>query len=79
MTDSKDEINPDHYRSHPSGVECIDVVEHLPYNIGAAIKYLWRCDLKHDEPDTDLQKAIWYIQRETERSKNMPKSNESTQ
>ena len=63
--------HPSHYTSNPSGVECIDVVEHLPFNIGSAIKYLWRCDLKHADPDEDLQKAAWYIQRERERRRKM--------
>jgi len=59
-----DPVNhPRHYTSHPSGIECIDVIEHLPYNIGAAIKYLWRCGLKNDGME-DLRKAQWYIQRE---------------
>jgi Protein of unknwon function (DUF3310) len=62
-----DPVNhPAHYTSHPSGIECIQVVEHMPYNIGAAIKYLWRCDLK-DAPIQDLEKAVWYVSREIER------------
>ena len=62
-----DPINhPRHYTSHPSGVECIQVVEHFPFNIGAAIKYLWRAGLKGDAID-DLQKAEWYCRREQER------------
>ena len=60
--------HPQHYNTHPSGVECIDVVEHMGFNLGNAIKYIWRCDHKgkHDE---DLEKAIWYIKREIERRK----------
>lgn len=62
-----DEINhPVHYTSHPSGVECIQVVEHFPFNIGAAIKYLWRAGLKGDKL-ADLRKAEWYCRREQER------------
>ena len=62
-----DPINhPRHYTSHPSGVECIQVVEHFPFNIGAAIKYLWRAGLKGDAIE-DLQKAEWYCRREQER------------
>ena len=62
---TEDMVNqPPHYKGHPSGVECIDIVEHLPYNIGAAMKYLWRCDSKHDDPEEDLRKAAWYINRE---------------
>lgn len=59
-----DAVNhPKHYTSHPSGVECIQVVEHMGFCIGNAIKYLWRADLKNDANE-DLRKAIWYIQRE---------------
>lgn len=58
--------HPKHYNSHPSGVECIDVVEHMGFNVGNAIKYLWRADFKSD-PVEDLRKAAWYIQREIER------------
>ncbi len=55
--------NPKHYTSHPSGVECIQITEHCSFNIGNAIKYLWRADLKGSS-NQDLEKAIWYIQRE---------------
>ncbi len=60
--------HPAHYTSHPSGIECIQVTEHLPFCIGNAIKYLWRCDDKHDDIQ-DLQKAAWYIDREIRRRK----------
>ena len=64
--------HPAHYTAHPSGVECIDVVEHLSFNIGNAIKYLWRADLK-GAPIEDLHKARWYIAREiARRSKAKP-------
>ena len=59
-----DQVNhPEHYNKHPSGVECIDIVEHLCFNLGNAIKYIWRADLKGNATE-DLEKAIWYIQRE---------------
>lgn len=62
-----DEVNhPAHYTAHPSGVECIDIVEAFNFNIGNAIKYLWRAGLKADAL-TDLKKAQWYINREVER------------
>lgn len=57
--------NPKHYNSHPSGVECIDITEHMNFNVGNAIKYLWRCD--HKNQMEDLRKAAWYIDREIER------------
>lgn len=62
-----DPINhPEHYTSHPSGVECITVTEHFGFNVGNAIKYLWRAGLKGDAL-ADLRKAAWYVQREIER------------
>jgi len=60
--------HPRHYTSHPSGVECITVVEHMGFCIGNAIKYLWRADLK-DNALEDLEKAKWYITREIDRRK----------
>ncbi len=57
---------PAHYRSHPSGVECIDIAKHEPYCIGAALKYIWRRNLK-GAPIQDLGKAIQYLQFEVER------------
>lgn len=58
--------NPKHYTSHPSGVECIQVTEHMSFNLGNAIKYLWRADEK-GAPLEDLKKAAWYINREIQK------------
>ena len=60
--------HPDYYNSHPSGIECIDIIRHYCFDIGNAIKYLWRkkkkkeigLDEKQKEIE-DLKKAIWYI------------------
>ena len=66
MADNVD--HPTHYNAHPSGVECIDIVEHMTFNTGSAIKYLWRAGLKEHAPTIeDLRKARWYIDREIER------------
>ena len=59
--------NPAHYTGHPSGIQCIQVTEHCSFCVGNAIKYLWRADLKHPDAIQDLQKAVWYINREIER------------
>lgn len=59
--------HPSHYNQHPSGVECIDIVEHYGFNLGSAIKYIWRAGLKSPDPIEDLRKAEWYIRREIER------------
>jgi len=58
--------NPKHYTSHPSGVDCIQITEHMGFNLGNAMKYIWRADLKDDALE-DLRKAEWYIRREIEK------------
>jgi len=63
-----DRINPDHYRSHPSGIEAIQVTEHFNFCLGNALKYIWRAGLKGDAVE-DLEKAKWYLSREIERRK----------
>jgi hypothetical protein len=67
MKDQNDLVNhPPHYTSHPSGVECIQITEHMGFCLGNAVKYLWRADLK-DNAIEDLQKAQFYIDREIAR------------
>lgn len=61
--------HPPHYTNHPSGVECIEVTEHMNFCLGNAVKYLWRAGEKGNYVQ-DLQKAIWYINREIERTQN---------
>lgn len=61
--------HPAHYNSHPSGVECITITEHMPFNVGNAIKYLWRAD--HKNGIEDLRKARWYVDREIQRLERM--------
>lgn len=58
--------HPKHYTSHPSGIECIQVTEHMDFCTGSAMKYLWRAGLKQDKVE-DLKKAKWYIERLLER------------
>lgn len=62
-----DPVNhPQHYTAHPSGIECIQITEHMGFNLGNAIKYVWRADLKNDALE-DLRKAAWYINREIQK------------
>lgn len=62
-----DPVNhPKHYTEHPSGVECIQITEHMNFCLGNAVKYIWRADLKRDAIE-DLKKAVFYINREIER------------
>lgn len=65
-----DPVNhPSHYCSHPSGIECITVTRHMNFNLGNAIKYLWRAG-KKDAEIQDLKKAVWYIEDEIKRLQN---------
>jgi hypothetical protein len=61
-----DQVNhPLHYTTHPSGIEAIEITRHMGFNLGNAIKYIWRAGIK-DEKKTiqDLEKAIFYIKDE---------------
>lgn len=64
-----DQVNhPSHYNSHPSGVECIDIVRHMTFNVGNVFKYLWRNGLKDGEPSLkDMRKAEFYLRDEIAR------------
>lgn len=68
-TSGADVVNhPPHYSANPNGIECIDVVEHMNFNRGNAVKYIWRAGAKDpSEEIQDLCKAIWYLKREVER------------
>lgn len=75
MSDKKviDMINhPPHYNNSPAAcecgrkIECIDITRNYNFNLGNAIKYLWRADHKGNKMD-DLRKAIWYINDEIKR------------
>lgn len=68
---------PPHYKNDKSGVECIEITRHRNFNIGNAIKYLWRSGLKQDSDKSikakeieDLKKAIFYINDEIKRIEN---------
>lgn len=58
--------HPPHYQSSAAcsachrEIECIDITRHMEFNIGNAMKYLWRYQQKNGIED--LKKAIWYIQ-----------------
>ncbi len=57
--------HPAHYTSSNAKcqcgktIECIDVTRHMDFNIGNAVKYLWR--FKHKNGIEDLKKARWYL------------------
>ncbi len=59
-----DPVNhPAHYKV--GGIETIDFIEakRLNYNMGNAVKYITRADHKGNRKQ-DLEKAIWYLNRE---------------
>lgn len=67
MTEPDAVNHPQHYLSSKaqcSGcektIECIDVVKHMNFNLGNAIKYIWRAEHKGNRIQ-DLQKARWYL------------------
>lgn len=62
-----DPVNhPQHYTSHPSGIECIQVTEHMSFCLGNVVKYIWRADEKGATLE-DLKKARWYLDREIQK------------
>ena len=62
--------HPKHYNEHPAGIECIDVVRHMNFNLGNVIKYVWRAGLKEGNSNIqDLEKAKWYLENEIDRIK----------
>ena len=58
---------PDHYNWIP-GIECIDVVKHMNFCRGNAVKYIWRAGLKGGPDDElkDLRKAVKCLRMEIE-------------
>lgn len=65
----EDQVNhPKHYTF--GKYEVIDVIEdwRLSYHLGNAVKYIARAGRKTKDPKQDLEKAIWYLCRELERT-----------
>lgn len=53
--------HPDHYAATVDGIgfECIELVRRLTFDVGNAVKYIWRTDWKNGRED--IEKAQWYI------------------
>jgi len=67
VQENRNTINhPAHYNT--GKIEVIDAIEDwdLGFNLGNAVKYIARADHK-GKPFEDLQKALWYVNREIER------------
>lgn len=63
-----DPVNhPPHYKT--GGIETIDFIESkgLNYNLGNVVKYITRADHKGNRKQ-DLEKAVWYLNREISKS-----------
>lgn len=59
--------SPRHYADGPvPDIECIQVTRWFNFNLGNAIKYVWRHEYKGN-PIQDLKKARWYIDDEIAR------------
>lgn len=60
--------HPDHYQGNK--MEVIDIIEDysLGFSLGNAVKYILRADKKGNKKQ-DLEKAIWYLQRELSKFK----------
>lgn len=57
--------HPKHYNNDPSGVECIEIIRNMSFNIGCAVKYLWRMGFKDGNPVVqDMNKALFYLEDE---------------
>jgi uncharacterized protein DUF3310 len=54
--------HPRHYNAHESGIECIEIAEHMSFNLGNAVKYLWRAGLKGERGE-DIAKAKFLLDR----------------
>lgn len=57
-----------HYKSHPSGIEAIEITQYESFLRGNILKYVLRAPYKGTELE-DLEKAAEYLQWEIERVK----------
>lgn len=75
----RDNINPKYYKGK---VEVIDAIEAwgLNFHRGNAIKYIARAGKKNKETEIeDLEKAVWYINREIQRLGKLKKNKDRKQ
>ena len=65
MQKLNDNINhPQHYTGVTAEIECIDIARHLNFQLGNALKYVWRAGKKGGSAMEleDLKKALWYLE-----------------
>lgn len=51
--------HPVHYSDDGVGFECIELARRATFDVGNAIKYMWRTDRKNGRQD--IEKARWYV------------------
>ena len=69
----EEQVNhPRHYTIHPSGIETIELTEHMNFCLGNVIKYVMRAPYKGKQLE-DLKKASWYLNREINRLESIDK------
>jgi hypothetical protein len=62
--EAMDKINPEHYKSKIQAIEVIEEWD-LSFCLGNCVKYIARAGKKEGSTTKeDLEKAIWYLQRE---------------
>lgn len=74
MSEKETVNHPSHYNMHPKGIEVIDIIEHMDFCTGNAIKYIMRAEYKNNEVE-DLKKAVWYLNRKIETLRNTSQHN----
>lgn len=70
--------HPSHYGGDDNVYEVIKIIEHYKLNFckGNVLKYLLRAGKKFDDKELeDLEKALWYLQREVDNIKSEKSSN----
>lgn len=55
----------------PNGIQAIDAIEawDLNFSLGNVVKYVARAGKKTKNRKEDLEKALWYLQRELRKEK----------
>lgn len=73
-----DKTNPDHYFTS-TGVELIEITEDMSFCLGNVLKYVFRAGRKAGESKLDdLEKALWYLEREIDRETHSEQEQPST-
>tara|TARA_R100001463_G_C3476496_1_gene216467 strand:- start:121 stop:462 length:342 start_codon:yes stop_codon:yes gene_type:complete len=74
-----DPLNPDYYKNY--SIEVTDAIQSwgLNYCQGNIIKYIVRCGRKTADPTQDLEKALWYLQKELSKYDKQLSENSFTQ